>query len=511
MERRASELRNVTRHFNVLCLFLKENDPQLQEIVGAEVDDNICEEGYRCCYPSGYGRRLGESLRDNTHVTSCSLDLNGFCSAQDMDDVFAPWRHFFRRYETLRTVSLYYSGESMRSDVSAKHLFKLMATALSESQSIEDVEIRVGIAVPLDAFGEMMRSSKSLKELGIDLNSFDADCAAKHVFAAFDGNRTLERLTVGSTSNSDVVLGAFQALRAHPTLRELSVDMSRGDGMVQIKAFAAFLHSTRSLQRLSLDHDGCFDRKQMACIVAGLQVNTSITALWLDFCELDAGATFVFVKFMQSTKTIRELYFGRDVFQYSSLGKVMGVLLMDSSLRTLRFGPATEFDPGEFSARMEDCVVHIPLEGLHVFDWGQGDPEELFQWIPALPCLQELSIPPLHCEENCSVLLDFVRQSWSLTLVDVGHENHVHEAFDKLDLCRLQAYCQRNLFFKTLLSKCTTNSSRPPVDKFLLPSLFAVAKQAPRIRLNELLAALLISRLGLGSTKDGKRLDLGAQ
>jgi hypothetical protein len=135
----------------------------------------------------------------------------------------------------------------------------------------------------------------------------------------------------------------------------------------------------------------------------------------------------------------------------------------------------------------------------------------ILKLIPFLVYLEDLHIPPLpYGDSNVSLFLDSIRLSGSLRSVSFGiaARNAATQTLKGMDLLRFRAYCKRNEVLPKLLTKSEMMDATQGIAAHLvlMPTLFAVAKQAPRTSPNSIFAGVLSSMNCLEPKKGSKRL-----
>jgi hypothetical protein len=490
--RSAAERRYIESQFKSLSGRLRQSDPRVTEFAGH----------------SGYGRLLGEAIKDNVEVTYCALELKTLCKVEEIDEIAVPWCHFFRNSPALRTVHFYDDEEVTSQDPFSLRLPRHFLPALGQNQCVEEIAFAFGVMIPTNEFEELMRSTNSLKELNMDLSSIKETASVQRIGEAFGSNRTVERLILQSGDNdAEVVANVLSALSSHPALREFTfrIDAEPHHCSSQFEALASLFRSTTALTEFKLETSHQVGREHLDCFMHGLLLNSTITTLSFGDCSFDKEATRELVKYMPSLGNIRELKFTDvDQFEHHQFEIVVGRLLVDTSIRVLRFDTTERFNFFGLCQYMTAKATQIHLECLHLSST-HFVTDEFLTFIPALTNLQELSLPSLGwiLSPYC---LEAVRNSGSLLRVVVS----VDEPLDPcpIDTFRLRAYCKRNealdaMFTKRLASNSAVDNIVCPA---LLPSLFAVAKQAHKTSPSVIYAAVLKSTLELGASKDGKRL-----
>jgi hypothetical protein len=498
------EALRVERNFQALCTCLRHNDPSVTSIDGADSE-----------YPLGYARRLGQAVQGNAHVTGCHLDVSALLSGTEVGDQVDGLLDYLSNSETLLEVTLYDCAVA-RKDANdfAAQLYGLILRSLSNHQHLTTLVLSTLEFVPLDAFKETGTSCPSLKTLDIFASSFYS-FPPKLVSQAIGAMKTLECITlrngvVGDEEEDDAVgaciLGTLGTL---PNLRELVLFYESGGSVTKTlqDALITFLNTTRSLNHL---HLGVIrfrkkDASSMERFVNALHSLHSLEKLTLDDCVLDKDASRVFIRAMQSGRSngLRELNFelNRSDFHGHSFERDVGDMLVGSSIQTLSIDMMHNIE--SFCAALKDNCAKVWLRNLRLS--GSFPLNPLLKLIPFLVYLEDLHFTPFpYTSSSMSLFLDSVRQSGSLRSVSFG----TTQTLEGMDLLRFRAYCKRNEVLPKLLTKSEMIDATQGIAAHLvlMPTLFAVAKQAPRTSPNSIFAGVLSSMNCLEPKKGSKRL-----
>jgi hypothetical protein len=477
-------LHDNARHFYFLCANVLQNDPLVTTVITTS---------HWHYFPLGYGIRLGEAIRCNTQVTMCSLEMCALCEMDQVDDTVEPWCHFFRHCPTLQTVAF------LENDFSRQNYTSLLALehflpALGQNHSVEFIEIGRVRAIPIEGFEELMRTTKSLKALRLDLSCIEENVSAQRLGEAFSANLTLERLNLKSGQDVAVFEKVTCALSAHLTLRELTVlidivdfETEPSGSMGLFDALAALLRSTTTLTVFGLEtYDEVeVEKEHMNCFLSGLLLNRSITTLSFGECWFTKEATVEFVDYMQSVSGIRELRFNElPCIDGHDFEDFIGPLLAESSIRVLRIDAFVTLNFSGLCQYVTANASQIQLECLCLHLRNGRLFTDNLTFVPALTNLQELTLSLPFLDRTSPSFLAAVRRSGSLLRVSVGGPDEDH---------RLLAYCERNKVLDAVFTKRLTSNSAIDVEIFpaLLPSLFAVAMHARRTSASVIFAGLL--------------------
>jgi hypothetical protein len=157
--------------FRKTCLALQRNDPTLTHIekhvedwdnphynYWAACDSNLTFNSI--CRTQGFGRRLGEALVGNTHLTSLCIDLGNFFTSHTESQAEASLMlHYLRHTQTLRTLELQGGFEPHTSRQT--QFIALAMVALANNQYIDRLALS-GCAIPVDALADLLQSTRSL-------------------------------------------------------------------------------------------------------------------------------------------------------------------------------------------------------------------------------------------------------------------------------------------------------------------------------------------------------------
>jgi hypothetical protein len=267
--------------FRNLCESFEQNDPQSTE---------FNESTFRGLV--GYGRRLGEALRNNSNVSNLSLDVSNFFARDEVNTKSAaPLILFIRNSASVREVgvtSLGSFGVQPTRLVSA--LVDQIWNAVAENLCITTVQSRCAtesfVSLP-----NVMQTSQSIKKLSVSMvDTRTEDFDGTQLAEAIRDNSALEDVCISSRClramdgrDDGWAVGMLSALESHTRLRRLCVVGSTSAPMAN--ATGSVLRSTTSLIRLELSF--IFDRESMRGILDGLRANQTVSLL-----KFDANARF---------------------------------------------------------------------------------------------------------------------------------------------------------------------------------------------------------------------------
>ena len=312
--------------FEAFCAALRRNDPDTTEITLSDCPRHIPQ----------YGRRLGEALQGNQHVSYMSLRLS--IDEEEGTDNVALLVRYIRESEAMRKVRVV--SRHARDDRGYAPLFRRILLATAENPCITDLNLSINMEAAEESYAEsfalLMQTTQSLKTLCFTLDGGVASSQKRDIIAeAFGANQTLENLSFQYCSETDMGEYILLRLGAHPRLRELKMEYHGNDSSVaEIHALASFLGFTTSLEHLGIGYYE-FDKECMGHLVEGLHSNQSLTKLSVYSCIFNLEAFDVFRNFIQldgTRSSIRELRIdeGDD---YMSEGQLNGAML--ASLLTM--------------------------------------------------------------------------------------------------------------------------------------------------------------------------------
>ena len=479
--------------FEALCASFRRNDPETTEVP-------------RFYLTNAYGRRLGEALQGNQHVSYMCINLDHLLDGnEEGTDSIALLLRYFRESEAMRKVELWGNAGRLTAEAG-----KTIILAIAENPCIEDLNMSINVEHVLEEFAFFLRRTQSLKTLRITLDGEATSSQTRELLAeAFGANQTLETLTLQNGSNTDLVESVLRRLGSHPCLRELQLICLTNVRVADIHALASLLRSTTLLVHLKL-RSYIFNKEQMEVLVEGLHSNQSLTKLSVSGCSFNLEASDVFRCFVQTCETrssIRELSFdGTFGLGAQFTGVLLGywLILLDenqgagssiaSSLQILDLGS----NLAGFFLALEDNASRILLPCLHCRDhMGRADWDALNRCLPKLVYLKELYIAGLEGGDVSSRgFLDALRKNGSLQHVVITQANFFNEA----EACLVQSYCKRNEAIPSLVAKVQLDKDGDDdeTDILLFPTIFQLAKQATRTAPNSILVGLLAAGDAIG-------------
>jgi hypothetical protein len=312
-ERRAKRLRvdadeaqklHDSLQFDALCLALRRNDPATTELPCDSV------------FPNGYARRLGEALRNNTHVSKVEIQARKLVlSTRDAKEVLsfiAPFLSFLRSCESLRSISmsfkaLYFSaGKCLENEI--------MQSLIAIEGEIEQITISPCVDIALLCHG--MHSWSALKTLDIHIgmdSSRDEQNAIEEAFHSCTAS--LKSLRVDTVNDLWIRCILRGLLRSDCKLCELKLSCLIPCNEFWI-ALSEFAHSSTLLKHLQIEKLGC-KKEQMEFLLQCLYGQSSIAKLSFVNCLMDFETMCPLKRFMRTRKennnlrvsSLRELVF----------------------------------------------------------------------------------------------------------------------------------------------------------------------------------------------------------
>jgi hypothetical protein len=180
-----------------------------------------------------------------------------------------------------------------------------------------------------------------------------------------------------------------------------------------------------------------------------------------------------------------------------SFGRSAALLMMDSSVRVLRFGSISDADMREFFETMASQPCRARIEYLSFpHDYRVDEVwDAVVECIPYFLYLKKLGIryfPSSHA----ALILDSMRQNGSW--VSLPDEWKYGVPFNSYDLTRLRVYRKRNKYLPTVLGIPLSANRDEGRRLSSLPSLFTVAGQTGQMCANFILIGLLSCTCSIG-------------
>jgi hypothetical protein len=468
----------------------------------------------------GYGRHLGLALADNSSVTSVNVAVRGLLGTQEPDtsDELQPFLLYLATSQSLHCVTLEEGGDG-RDGVTSRVL-----TAIAQNPSVHALFVFGSIIVQPVAFASFLDTARFLWQVEMNVWSFTYRHVDREVLgASFGRNQALRKLWLKDGDGEEGDNGIGELILSHlgssvNGLSYLGLHLGAHAQITQFQALASVLCSTRTLSHLSL-HRYTFNVNSMAVIVTALKSNRTLTCLTLNYCEMEQNSCDLWTRFLQSgDSSIRELQLApitvygvrledeesnaldSDIIGIALLAMVLRSSVQDLRLRKDISGGVPCYAP--LFVGLTDNEAMVRLRGLKIECLDLTIAAALSQFLAKSSYLQELAMESLIEPEYARLLLSGIRRNgsvrtftWNAPFYSAGEM-----ALDPEWLKQVASYCERNKKIPILLAKSqdftddtnaadmdTTSSITPR----LVPSLFLVAQQAPRVTCNNTLIGLL--------------------
>jgi hypothetical protein len=456
-----------------------------------------------------YGRLLGEALQGNPHVSHLQLPVSTDCLAPDKfspphRDHIAPLLNYIRTGPALRDVHLEGRG--------AMKYMEYLIDAVADSPHIINFKIEYKLKYPAKSMKRLLTKNESIKRLDI------AVVKSKGTLSnALKSNQTIEDLKLEFWNDvpetEEVDLGG--GLPDLQSLQKLDLKLSSSSSRAAIvETLSAVLPSFVNLTDLSLSHD--FRAEEMHLFCEGLHANQSIVKLSLSggFVPLAAAA---FAAYMQTRNgvdtnaiTSLRLYFSLIFGMSDGLQSCDADLLIAELLDGPRGSGLRKLELHAFRDALGIWDVMARNKTLVTLKVHYTSKARCIQCIPELSHLQELELVDCDMTKECKAFCDAVKKNSSLYDVSVtkASESTVSfEGWDVKEVRQVKAWGERNRHLPQLLAiphdgasssdlhKVSSDRSHGDARKTstvpLMPTLFCVAKQTPRMALNRILQGLL--------------------
>jgi hypothetical protein len=379
--------------------------------------------------------------------------------------------------------------------------------ALADSPSLQELLIFSSRFPPtVHAVARLLLTTRTLQSLATDLTFMQqVENHADQVLLAqaFENNRSLETLTlycIFSDASADLILAH---LGAHSTLRCLKLKL----GLLShwINSLGQLIVTTCTLQELHL-HAHHFAEDEMLVFVNALRSSVSVASLHLSRCRLDVSASQLFVEFVQSLRNpkepigsrVRELLLeqcsvgdldNEEDVRERDIGEMAATMLVDSSLQALHL-VGRRVDYVTFFALLTAHSARINIPYLKFGCLLDVEMNVLLHYLATCLHLRELVVRMEPTSSHSRSLCRTLCQSGSLYRVDV-----CYGMYDSLggpvltarESRMVESACDRNRLVPQMLAFATDQAGLG-----LFPSLFRVARQAPRTALNNMLIGLLV-------------------
>lgn len=483
----AAEERLQSARFEHALLRLKRNDKDLTTL--------------SLPYPSGYGKRLGEALLQNTVLTDLSLDPSSFLSSEgQVERQLEPILHVLQESKSLTSVGItrwVYQPGGDGSNV----LGGFLLNAISRSQSIRDLKWLVHI--PSLEFRHALSSTTSLVSLAVQLVEPDlyTDDDKQRIASTFAiASKTLESLTlIAPSADTDWFIQILTNLQKLRSLRDLCLHfLSEFDEQVCYDAVKQYLVSASGpLRRFELTgvemNTTCITRVLSGLVRSPdgstLVPSTSLSHLELSDCyQPNVNSVEQLAVFLQTRTTnnsgkithdsaLRKLGVNLRGKQSFSKRVAESVLMANSQAVNATMGDSGSTNDVLFptigsqldALRVDDVHSIFPttlcneshrvrLTTLELCEISRSACIALSRCLPRLVSLRNLTLTDLENRRCTKWILRALRCNSSVCEVVTENESGV-TLFDSTQLRLIQAYCDRNKALVPLIGTAPRNRS----------------------------------------------------
>jgi hypothetical protein len=430
----------------------------------------------------GCGPALGCALTNNTCVSRIVIDSGRLLLPCDNDiTILAPFVEYLRNSPSLHDVALY---ETDQLGLVRSSLTSLIFAAITQNPKVFSLEL-YQLVSPLEGFIQFLGTTTSLKKLLVE-HSVPLNQAQLFV-DALNAVQTLEELELYEDQQTvDFIL---TQIGPRHRLRTLDVTCSS-------QGLSKLLRTTTVLQELNVIRQ-VFQEEEMTLLLAALASNHSVTKLHLKACSMYGAAGSLFSRFVrhdcnQGSNNIREVNVSLCNYDCDEANPMLQ--LVSSPLDVL----SIDEPYGQGTSWLKQCFEELtsdPTLGKtqcwKVFIDRSTEIDAMIKYLPTTTTLRKFVVSGDKLEiARTAKFRRALRENGSLNSLTVEHRAGC--SFDDALLVTLQRYCQRNQALPELLIS-PLNSEHSPSSRnlILFPSLFCVARQAPRTAPNMLLMGLL--------------------
>jgi hypothetical protein len=495
------------RGLSALCDAIRRNDPAMSKV-------HLDLQG---TWEPQSTRSLGEALLHNTCITTMTIAIksNQFNQVSNIDVTNCPLLRYFRTSSSLRELRLWRGcpEAALPSHASNDYATSLICMALAESLSLQKLDI-CEVPVTATAMAHLLQTTNTLQNLATDLYGFEhADHADQVQLAeAFAGNRSFEVIILSYFCAPVLADLLVQHLGLHSTLRTLR--LNHGWTCRWFESLGRLIEATSALQDFQLQGFS-FTENEMQMLVNGLISSRSVTTLELGECKLDMIASRLFTEFVQTRcnsqepdgNRLRELRLYSCPMGEQGMGEAAAAMLVNSALQVLdvdgyQYG---HFDCIKFFAALSSNGATIRLPCLKLRFRKEQEVDALLHYLATCLHLRELVVTLVHESVNSQrALCRALYKNASVYRVELCYDTFDHStstmvtdpALTAAESRMLESSCARNLRIPQLLAapnleETAQDNATDGTALALFPSLFYIARQAPRTTLNNMLIGLL--------------------
>jgi hypothetical protein len=450
-------------------------------------------------FQKGYGGELGRALLGNEHARTLRLEL-----ATLLPPVTHVNNNEGRRVErsvhllllsirsnrALRHIELFLCG-SLDPPEQFRGLVNSLLEAVTQNRHIQTLGLWSGVVYCYQVMAKLV-SFGSLCSLELYIRDVQEECSAL-LADAFGENKSLHKLKL----HHDVETSAIHTLELF--FRSTSSSSSRVTEQLG-GALACFLMTTSTLRQLKLQHYGV----QSAVFSLGLASATlSLQKLSFHNCRFHKDAILGFQTWASANNSVTELELhGENFFCYN--GFEVSVPLSLLTMPVLQSLTLSDYNDQKYLCRaMATHAALVQIASLTLEDVTAGMWEDLESCLALLVSLKSLNVllTPT-CRSFCHSSLSSLFLNGSLCSVSlrVKHTSRRRRSlpfWNKKETRHAQAFCLRNhqvslLLLTTVLGpRGNDGRSKAAYIRSMVPHLFGVAQQAPRVAPTRMFVGLL--------------------
>ena len=465
---------------------LRQNDPERTDM-GIRLHDEPADAD------------LAQALQQNPFVTVIHLGLNG--SRADWNSLL----QVFATRANLETVALV---DALRAEHRNPALVSAILRAIQQNSAIRTVEF-AWMRLPADfsTFVDTASSITSYSILACDMEAAEREQGTNDLVAALQRNSNIQTLRLRDLDDL-YAIPILQGLRSNISLKTLSLGGTSFSDAPAAGAIHQLLQSTASIETFEL-FNATLSERQFPWIAQAITSSESVSKLKFRYCIFkDQSSIAQLQSVLQHKQNLTSLCFyccGFSVVPFPS-DIISALLRPDSPLRSFEWTgsflrnalPDTRFQK-LLRAVQESKLEHFAIGDIQF----QQELRTLSGYIPKMMRIKELHVVtaiPVVEEIDKQVLLQAVKNNFSLRFVDGKRSRGGEDLFDADDKTRLVFYANRN----ELLDQWVGNPES--VEQKVWPDALKLAEKAGPNSLFRGLRSLVESDyVSLGAGRKRKR------
>lgn len=533
-----------TLRYQTMLQRLSRNDKSLVDVASTEDLD----------FPDGYGKTLGEALRDNKVVTKLELNLSTILSSQCRarleyhgsptastctskqknlealvsGELEPALLHFLKTSTSLQNVAVCYPKRSL-DRAACSTIGNLLLNALTESKSLR--ELKWTDRLPSFGICTLLRASRSLRSLTFSLNDTAAYSVdhRQSIASAIGSSKTLESFTLQVPKQEEALaIEIFGKLHRVRSLRELCLGALEDFDDSYYVALSQYLRAAnRTLQKFHMEFF-FLDDSIMDTVLSGLvhrshdsgnnsHAYVTISKLFFSECEWHYDAVERLVGFLQTIITnaggetvydskLRELCIMSDPILGHFVSRHLAASLLaappnasmklvptiGSQLETLTLDNVQPL----FLEQLGDNAHRVQLQNLHLWGISKQASVAFARSLPKLKSIRKLKLANVATGTTRRILHGLKHNGSVRQVFANSGDGDEESCFSDKQLRLMEAYCKRNRLLGALLqigrvSASATNGASLARILPKYPMLLQVAQQVPDTREAKLLQGLL--------------------